>query len=405
MTAPTATPIFILSLPRSGSTLLRCIIDTHPDICSPPELGLGALCDRLFHSAYYSVGQLADTEEERKQRAVTETRTTVRSIMDRYMLGKGKRLWCEKTTENIAYLPVLENVFPNAKYICLYRNCLDVVHSSIRFNPFGYMPELSSYVSRKSNNFIAAIMESWLDRNIKMLDFEEKNNTRCFRVTYESLVAKPGEILPKLFDFIGVGWSDSLLDEIFKIRHDQGMGDFKVWLSKEISTESVGKGNSLPRRFFPNDLVEKINILHESIGYSTLNSSGPVINHSENLPEDADNKVTINKNRITVQGVYDMLSGMQGDCSAMQGILNFVIYDMAGGEWTLDFSQSTPRIEAGRANNVDCTVTVSCASLSGIINGESTIIETYEQGGLTAEGRFGLALQFGKLLLGEDKQI
>ena len=40
-------PIFIASHARTGSTLLRYIIDTHPALCCPPELALGQLCSAL----------------------------------------------------------------------------------------------------------------------------------------------------------------------------------------------------------------------------------------------------------------------------------------------------------------------------------------------------------------------
>ena len=123
-------PVFVLSCERSGSTLLRYIIDTHPQICSPAHLHLGQLCRSLYTSIFYSLGQTMEVTDEatREQLVAVETRRIVDELMERYVRAKGKQMWCEKTTENLQYLKNLNDVFPDARYICLYRNCMDVVH-------------------------------------------------------------------------------------------------------------------------------------------------------------------------------------------------------------------------------------------------------------------------------------
>jgi hypothetical protein len=40
-------PVFVLCMARSGSTLLRFLLDAHPDLACPPETSLPALCTRL----------------------------------------------------------------------------------------------------------------------------------------------------------------------------------------------------------------------------------------------------------------------------------------------------------------------------------------------------------------------
>ncbi|MCA1615986.1 MAG: sulfotransferase, partial [Acidobacteria bacterium] len=50
-------PFFILSTPRSGSTLMRYIVDTHPEVACPSELNLGVLCDDLYMVVALTLGQ------------------------------------------------------------------------------------------------------------------------------------------------------------------------------------------------------------------------------------------------------------------------------------------------------------------------------------------------------------
>lgn len=82
-------------------------------------------------------------EATRDQLVVGEVRAVVDEFMQRYVRAKGKQMWCEKTTEDLLYLPFLRDVFPDAKYLCLYRNCMDVVHSSIECSRLGFLPELA----------------------------------------------------------------------------------------------------------------------------------------------------------------------------------------------------------------------------------------------------------------------
>jgi hypothetical protein len=74
-----APPVFVLSCERSGSTLLRYIIDTHPQICSPAHLHLGQLCRSLYTSTFYSLGQTMEvTDEAMRERLVAaETRRVI----------------------------------------------------------------------------------------------------------------------------------------------------------------------------------------------------------------------------------------------------------------------------------------------------------------------------------------
>ena len=163
---PAAPPVFVLSCERSGSTLLRYIMDTHPQVCSPAHLHLGQLCRSLYTTAFYSIGQTAEVADEaaRERLVAAEVRRVVDELMGRYARAKGKQVWCEKTTDNLQYLRFLGEVFPDARFICLYRNCMDVAHSSIECSRLGFMPELAPYVQKSPGNIVAAMVESWVEK-------------------------------------------------------------------------------------------------------------------------------------------------------------------------------------------------------------------------------------------------
>src|SRR5688572_32570200 len=208
-----APPIFVLSCERSGSTLLRYIIDTHPQVCSPAHLHLGQLCRSLYTSIFYSTGQTMEVRDEatRERLVAGEVRAIVDGFMQGYARTKGKQMWCEKTTDNLQYLRILRDVFPDARYVCLYRNCMDVVHSSIECSRLGFMPELAPYVRKRPDNVVAAMVESWIEKTKILIEFEQAHLAQCFRIKYETLVAEPARTLAPMFGSIGLDWDENLL--------------------------------------------------------------------------------------------------------------------------------------------------------------------------------------------------
>ena len=55
-------PSFVLCGARSGATLLRYVLDTHAELCAPPELQIGALCQQLSWLHTYTVDEEQEIE-------------------------------------------------------------------------------------------------------------------------------------------------------------------------------------------------------------------------------------------------------------------------------------------------------------------------------------------------------
>lgn len=96
-------PVFILSAERSGSTLLRYILDSHEDVSSPGELSLGEICKKLLFALYRL---RPDNHDKRKmmKEIKGEARRIIDKIMNAFLIRTGKRVWCEKTPYNLNYL-------------------------------------------------------------------------------------------------------------------------------------------------------------------------------------------------------------------------------------------------------------------------------------------------------------
>ena len=392
-------PIFILSCERSGSTLLRVIVDTHPDIACPAQLSLGPTCANLYNTIYYSIGQrLAVSESERVAHVLREVRDTVGNVMTRYASSRGKRIWCEKTTLNVDYLKILSEVFPNARYLCLYRNCMDVVQSCLKFSALGFMEELAPYVRDDPRNLVAAMAESWLDKNTKILDFETRHPGRCFRVSYENLTLDPHKTIPAMFRFLGVSWDERILENIFSAEHDRGEGDLKVHFSKEISRDSIGKGRSIPSRSLPNRLQARIDVMNDCLGFASLD-------HFYKNPH-GDPAATTKPERLDLDAFFrsqapKIISQRRPEVGNLRGVRHIVVEGERGGAWTIDLSgvDSVIRKEQ-RGLAADCTIAIAHAAFCELVERRVSVGEIYERGQASVRGSEHLALQFAILLFG-----
>jgi len=399
---PAAPPVFILSCERSGSTLLRYIIDTHPQVCSPAHLHLGQLCRSLYTTAYYSIGQTAEVADEaaRERLVAVEVRRIVDELMGRYARAKGTQVWCEKTTDNLQYLRFLGEVFPDARFICLYRNCMDVAHSSIECSRLGFMPELAPYVQKSPGNIVAAMVESWVEKTARLLEFELAHASQCFRLKYESLVLRPSETLRAMFAALGLDWDQSLLNAVFSTKHDQGSGDRKILFTKKINIDSIGRGSTLSRADIPVELLDKMNELLARLDYPVVGpdwDSAP----SPYLPAGTEAET-----RETVSSVEEIFGSyipqlLKSESASLQGIDGRCRFDVSdgGGTWMLKLRESGGAAEA-TGGDADCTVRISAGDLLDLVNGRQNVMAAFDQGKIHVTGDYELANKVGRLLFG-----
>jgi hypothetical protein len=274
--------LFVVTLARSGSTLLRYLLDTHPDVVCPSELDLA---DLLHHTAdtwnrtLEGIGEVGRQVEEIGQppyyapEACDRAREVVVALMQRCARTAGATVFCDKSITTVDHLPVVRRCFPDASYIFLYRHPLDMIASGIEasrwgFNSYGF----SSYISANPGNFVAALGNYWADRTSKMLEFERSCPSPHARVYYERLCDDPAGTMDHLTAFLGLDPDPGLVDRSLKTRHGRGRSDYKIDFAAEISPSSIGRGALLPKSLYPAQ-VERINSLLEELDYPCLASA------------------------------------------------------------------------------------------------------------------------------------
>lgn len=230
------TPIFIFSLPRSGSTLLQRMLMTHPSIASAPEpwTALHAvyafrdtgMISEYGHATFRKAQQgliplLPGGEKDLWQAA----RLSILHIYEK--LAHGKPFFLDKTPPNCLIIPELISLFPDAKFIFLLRNPVAVVSSMLT--------EFRGGTTRRMDH-----IDLYLKDGAKALATHAGSmQGKAQLVTYEDLSTSPGEELQRLLGFIGLEYEPGQETKFFR-QTLKGMGDKSGANKNTISLNADG---------------------------------------------------------------------------------------------------------------------------------------------------------------------
>ncbi|HLW95802.1 MAG TPA: sulfotransferase [Solirubrobacteraceae bacterium] len=277
----------IVGAARSGTTLLRSLLDSHPDIGCPAEAGLPALLShaRRVWATVCASGDPSIIDPQRAPQVDTpapviqlppyaerEIRRVALAVMKSYCQDGEKRIYCDKSLDNGQHLPMIFHVFPGARCIIIVRHVMDTIASGIEASPwgfdaYGYAP----FVYASPENTVMALARYWEMQVSLALAWQESNPNTCFRLRYEDLVRHPETTLTEVFRFVDVAPDMSVLARAFgRFNPASGPGDYKLAFTGEITTASIGRGKQVPVAMVPLPLRERLNELLAQLGYSPL---------------------------------------------------------------------------------------------------------------------------------------
>jgi protein-tyrosine sulfotransferase len=226
---------FIIAPPRSGTTLLRLLLDSHPAIAAPPETFIFAqilapLRDRRATGAMWNLGFHRDA-------LALALGDCARRFLEGYAASKHKDFWIEKTPAYVDLLLELREAMPDAKYIMLYRHPFDIVRSMTERNMVVSQPEIARHRSSHPSDF-ATYCAFVADQHQKMRAFQRAHPKVCVEMRYERLVGAPEPEIRRVCDFLNVRYVAAMLD-FHQAPHDIGFGDEKI--HKTTGIEASGR--------------------------------------------------------------------------------------------------------------------------------------------------------------------
>ena len=197
-------PVFILGMPRTGTTLVERILSSHSQVHSAGELqNLGLLIKR---GAATPSRRILDEQTIRRGLAL-DPGALGRAYLDSTRPGTGHTAhFIDKTPLNFLLIGFIHRALPGARIICLRRHPLDTVLSNFRqlfalqFSYYNYAYDLED--TARYYLMFDALMKFW----------DEELPGRVLRVDYESLVADQAGQSRRIVEHCGLAWEDACLE-------------------------------------------------------------------------------------------------------------------------------------------------------------------------------------------------
>ena len=209
-----APAIFVVGVARSGTTLLRLMLDAHPQLAIPPETHFIPQVVRACEEGEDpAAGVLAaitghrrwpdfrlDPEELSRRLAAHRSLSAGEALREFYGLyaeTQSKTRWGDKSTNYIRKMRLISRTLPEARFVHLIRDGRDVALSLVAVH-FG--PETVAEAARKWSSELAKAR-----RQGPRLPY-------YLEVRYEDLIADPEPVLRRICEATELSWDGAMLD-------------------------------------------------------------------------------------------------------------------------------------------------------------------------------------------------
>lgn len=199
-------PVVIGGCARSGTTLMRVMIDTHPNIYCAPETGL-LYFRTLTRRRIRKLSWKLDIPEEKLKAMARRTDSYfqfVEALFDHLKKRAGKPRWGDKSPQNVLHLDRIFSHFLEARFIHMIRDGRDVACSLRNFPRYRMVD--GRRVELGTMNSLDQCVRRWV-RDVEA-GMRHRGDPRYMEVRYEDLVESAEETLISVLEFLGEPWDE-----------------------------------------------------------------------------------------------------------------------------------------------------------------------------------------------------
>jgi hypothetical protein len=230
---PSRRPIFVVGMPRSGTTLVEALLAAHADVRAGGEL-------TTFERSIAAMPAI------RPGSPVSDLRQILRALGTAYIeetdaIAAGASHLTDKMPFNFRFVPLIRAALPKARIIHVRRDPLDVAYSCFATHfvdhvPFSYdLAELGAYFGAYER-----LMAAWL---------RAMPPDAMLEVGYEELVADVEGQMRRILAYCGLDWDDAVL-RFHESRHPVRSAS-QTQVRRPLYTTSMGRGTELRAHFEP----------------------------------------------------------------------------------------------------------------------------------------------------------
>lgn len=200
--------VFLIGFPRSGTTLLERVLTSHPDIVALEEIdALGVAGNALLDTD----AGLANLRELKPEEAIARRRLYWSSV--RQALGQpiGDRIFVDKMPLHTVALPLISQLFPDARVLFALRDPRDVVLSCFR-RRFRINSAMFEFLTLEG-------AARYYDTVMQLAAFaRDRLPLHLIEVRHEAVVADFDNEIRKVLDFLAVPWDPRVRDFATQVR-------------------------------------------------------------------------------------------------------------------------------------------------------------------------------------------
>jgi hypothetical protein len=287
-------PFFILANPRSGSSLLRIILDCNSNITVPPECGfllwwfekykswdssntlnkndINTFVADIQSSKKFSTWKCSDRIiiNEIVKKKPSNVQELFISVYKSYENKRGKTntVIGDKNNYYVKHLDALNGIYENAKYIHLVRDGRDVAASYQELDSLNSSSEFKPNLSFD----IVEIAREWNDNNESIHDFLLKRKKECsVTIRFEDLILDTERTCREIVAFLGVEFDLDMLN-YFNLNAKLGLEpketlDWKKKTLSPIDKNVVGRHTKIFENHDDNDFFKEGMFMLKRYGY------------------------------------------------------------------------------------------------------------------------------------------